>query len=520
MAISNGGPDFRPNLPADPEIPPSSSKSTKPEKSTVIRKAEGSPATGHQITRTVINKLPKDEPIEEKSIHFNAKPAVDEISVDYHDLSSTSVSAHVDVSKQQSLDDHKKEVAFLKSLGTTDHDISRLASEGRLREWADLNMAQHTPYEKILSFLGAQNPDYDKQAVRNAVMVAMTTLKQTGKAQSINLSGMHTIIYKEKADHPIEFLPWSGRLELHENDEALGKGQFGIVRKLVNPDTKKAKALKTPSPQTLKRANQEIANESAIVNRIQAAYAAKNNGAALKGMQHALIPIQVVHDGKLINVNLSVVYKGDISDLYDYDTPLNLFAESFGEVAEALTFLHEEGIVHGDIKDGNIFYDSQGFRLADFGGVVPYQEWTPETFATGTFNYMPSKDIEDAVNQFQLGNMEAAFDIKKKMDVFALGVTMYTFLTQIPATECPDDEGGTIEGLFDLDHANPDNNFKQCCDVSHLTETGELGFAEIEEAHGPEVAGFIRRMIDLDRDKRPSAAECREFLSNLAHSSV
>lgn len=92
--------------------------------------------------------------------------------------------------------------------------------------------------------------------------------------------------------------------------------------------------------------------------------------------------------------------------------------EMFQEVAIGLMHLHNKGILHCDLKPGNVLLDAeQKPRLADFGQSRLSSELAP---SLGTLFYMAPEQA----------NLEAVPDAR--WDVFALGALMYCMLTGSP----------------------------------------------------------------------------------------
>lgn len=86
-------------------------------------------------------------------------------------------------------------------------------------------------------------------------------------------------------------------------------------------------------------------------------------------------------------------------------------------LADAVAFLHKEGLVHGDIKPDNIGKENDAFLLLDFGICRPAAEFTHEVTATGSLRtrapeILVQDDYADA----------------KKADVWAIGATVFNFL--------------------------------------------------------------------------------------------
>lgn len=96
-------------------------------------------------------------------------------------------------------------------------------------------------------------------------------------------------------------------------------------------------------------------------------------------------------------------------------------AEIMQEIASAVHYIHERGIVHRDIKPSNIMIDSELHRpmLLDFGLAVSSAEeatLTREQSVVGTPAYMPPEQ--------KLGKM-----VDSRSDIWALGATLFFLLT-------------------------------------------------------------------------------------------
>jgi serine/threonine protein kinase len=98
------------------------------------------------------------------------------------------------------------------------------------------------------------------------------------------------------------------------------------------------------------------------------------------------------------------------------------FAKIGTQVASALAYAHKRGVVHHDIKPGNLLLDAEGrVVVGDFGVANPkWEESTdaPSTTMTGTLRYMSPERLEGQSHV--------------RSDIYALGASLYELVTREP----------------------------------------------------------------------------------------
>jgi len=93
------------------------------------------------------------------------------------------------------------------------------------------------------------------------------------------------------------------------------------------------------------------------------------------------------------------------------------------QISEALSYVHSKGIIHKDLKPGNILVnkDNAAIKLLDFGlaSVIELTQINNEEEISGTFGYM-SPEAAGIINK----------PISEKSDLYSLGIIFYRLLTQ------------------------------------------------------------------------------------------
>ena len=95
------------------------------------------------------------------------------------------------------------------------------------------------------------------------------------------------------------------------------------------------------------------------------------------------------------------------------------------EISNALAYTARRGMIHRDVKPGNIFIDRFGkYKLGDFGIARTVEKTTSELSSKGTWSYMaPEVYLRKKYN--------------KQVDIYSLGIVMYRFLNDNRLPFCP-----------------------------------------------------------------------------------
>jgi serine/threonine protein kinase len=141
---------------------------------------------------------------------------------------------------------------------------------------------------------------------------------------------------------------------------------------------------------------------------------------------------------------MELLYGQDLFDIVRTDGPLpsRQAAEFIRQAAVGLEYAHQEGMVHRDIKPGNLFLTYEGIvRILDLGLAQDFEsdEGLTREFnekVLGTADYLAPEQASDS------------HTVDQRADIYSLGCTLYFLLTGRP----PFTEGTLIQRL--LAHQN------------------------------------------------------------------
>uniref|UniRef100_A0A0D9WAP2 non-specific serine/threonine protein kinase n=1 Tax=Leersia perrieri TaxID=77586 RepID=A0A0D9WAP2_9ORYZ len=235
--------------------------------------------------------------------------------------------------------------------------------------------------------------------------------------------------------------------------DEIGKGAYGRVYKGLDLENGDFVAIKQVS---LENIPQEDLN---IIMNLNHKNIVKYLG-SLKTRSHLHIILEYVENGSLANI---------IKPNKFGPFPESLVAVYIAQVLEGLVYLHEQGVIHRDIKGANILTTKEGLvKLADFGVATKLTEADINTHSVvGTPYWMAPEVIE-------MSGVCAASDI------WSVGCTVIELLTCAPP-------------YYDLQP------------MPALFRIVQDVHPPIPEGLSPEITDFLRQCFQKDAIQRPDA---------------
>lgn len=242
--------------------------------------------------------------------------------------------------------------------------------------------------------------------------------------------------------------------------DEIGKGAYGRVHKGLDLENGDFVAIKQVSLENIPQEDLNIImQEIDLLKNLNHKNIVKYLG-SLKTKTHLHIILEYVENGSLANI---------IKPNKFGPFPESLVAVYIAQVLEGLVYLHEQGVIHRDIKGANILTTKEGLvKLADFGVATKLNEADLNTHSVvGTPYWMAPEVIE-------MSGVCAASDI------WSVGCTVIELLTCVPP-------------YYDLQPMPA--LFRIVQDVQ----------PPIPEGLSPDITDFLRQCFKKDAMQRPDA---------------
>ncbi|KAM9503990.1 serine/threonine-protein kinase stk11-like isoform 4-T7 [Salvelinus alpinus] len=256
--------------------------------------------------------------------------------------------------------------------------------------------------------------------------------------------------------------------------DLLGEGSYGKVKEMLDSETLCRRAVKILKKKKLRRipnGEQNVKKEIQLLRRLR-----HNNIIQL---------VEVLYNEEKQKMYMVMEYcvcgMQEMLDSVDEKRfPVFQAHGYFCQLLDGLEYLHSQGIVHKDIKPGNLLLTTDGaLKISDLGvaeALHPFAEDDTCCTSQGSPAFQPP-EIANGLDTF------SGF----KVDIWSAGVTLYNITTSLYPFE-----GDNIYKLF---------------------ENIGKGDYSVPEECGPLLSGLLRGMLEYDPEKRFSIQHIRQHKS-------
>ena len=255
-------------------------------------------------------------------------------------------------------------------------------------------------------------------------------------------------------------------------ERELGRGGMGVVWLALDSHLDEQVALKFLPPEFAgdKEAIDSLRREVSKSRRLSHPNIVRIHDLVLSEDEPPFVSLEYI-DG----LNMSDVKVQQEERLFAWEQIRSLIRQ----LCSALDYAHSQKVVHRDLKPGNMMLDREGrLRLADFGLAATLNEsmsrMTADLGSSGTPPYMSPQQID--------GRVPKAAD-----DIYALGATIYEFLTSKP----PFYTGDILHQVRTLPPQPMDERLEDL---------------ELENEIPRDVAAMVMACLAKERDHRPPTA--------------
>ena len=350
------------------------------------------------------------------------------------------------------------------SILENDRIISKIETKEKIdKQYRDKDLSNsENDNDSLLEYIN-NNIDYNYNNTNNSKYTElsesndsiMSTLKENGKFTCYNRD-MEIISYYIKNYYIKNKKYPSTKMKFYKYGRLLGKGAFGKVNLSLHILTGRLVAIKSINKEkiTTERQKQKIKFETKIMKRLSKSNNIVKFFETYETKKHICIVMEYICAGDLLSY---IKKRGKLQE------PVAKFI--FKQIILALKFIHENNIVHRDIKLDNILIDlDNNIKICDFGVSRIINKGDIMLEQCGTPAYIAPEIL--------LNKGYEGF----KVDVWSAGVVLYAMLSgTVPF------KGANIKELHKLIISG---NYQQLKDISK------------------EASHLLKNILEIDPDKR------------------
>ena len=281
-------------------------------------------------------------------------------------------------------------------------------------------------------------------------------------------------------------LPAGSKLGRFQIASVLGQGAMGVVYLANDPDIERPVAIKTVRPEgvrgeSLQDVETRFLKEARLAGRLQ--------------HPNIVTVYDVGRDNTVCFIAMEYVDGHPLTHSLAAGPELSLAARVgiIRQVAEALGHAHERGVLHRDVKPGNILVAKDGrVKVTDFGIGKFTEATTSELTRTGHMVGSPAYMSPEQVKGEKLDG---------RSDLFSLGIVLYELLTG--ARPFPGDSITTL--VYQILHTEPRDPLELKSDLPVSTrEVVARLLAKAPDRRPANAQEFIRELRRIEKFQRES----------------
>lgn len=276
-------------------------------------------------------------------------------------------------------------------------------------------------------------------AIKSTIRVALRSLVKNPSSEDLEyikpITDKHSVMIKS-SKNSFEIVGFFGKF--------LGQGAVGVAAQRLNLlegkwDTGKEAIIKIPTAGDIE--SEQLIQEVKILSLI-------HEKEILLGVQKPLKLVKDIFKGTARHCHLGAMYQSDLEKILPKQKLSSLEKKSIAyQLMYGLNHLHQINITHGDIKPGNIFFNSSQDSnssnkdeketrvfLADFGGAITYQKNDKIPLQQQvTALYRFDNDDKAAKTAYKNQDFKTYKEIQEKADIFAMCSVICSVCTgQVP----------------------------------------------------------------------------------------
>jgi serine/threonine protein kinase len=190
--------------------------------------------------------------------------------------------------------------------------------------------------------------------------------------------------------------------------EPLGRGGMAAVYKAYQPSLDRYVAIKVLPA--------HLTDEPGFAERFRR----EARAVAKLEHPHILAVYDYGQEGDLTYIAMRYVGGGTLKELLGKPLELHLVVDLIGQIAEALDYAHEHGVIHRDVKPSNVLLDRGNWALLTDFGVARMVEATQQLTGTGVGVGTPA---------YMSPEQGQGKKVDRRSDVYSLGIVLYEMLT-------------------------------------------------------------------------------------------